>query len=306
MLFRDFSIRSDLEGILNFLVKERHHSGEGTTDDIGNETLVKSLDALGSDDGLAAVEGTLVDSLLHGLLGLHLESPTDGVEGVVEGTGGDTSDLGGNETRDETEDTNVLLVGVESHDGIEETELETTVHDDTSNGGTESIIDGNGSLIGSGLGKAVDDTVEGLLSGADVGGETSTGKVKRVADGEGSSGSETGGGKVNKEEHSEVGLGRVLGEEGLDGILEGEVEGLLGEVPDDVGTVSTPERGEALLGSHTGEAVSHAGVAGDLTGANEGIGILGLNKELDTLNGSGGGLSDGTDEAADAEVQCPS
>jgi len=116
------------------------------------------------NDGLAAVDSSFVHSLVHGLLGLHLQSPTDGVEGVVEWTGGDTGNLCGDETGDETLDTNVFLVGVESHDGVEQSELETTVDDDTGDGGTKSIVDSNRSFIGSGLLEAVNDTVEGPLS----------------------------------------------------------------------------------------------------------------------------------------------
>ena len=67
-----------------------------------------------------------------------------------------------------------------------------------------------------------------------------------------------------------------LGEKLLDVVLEGEVEGLGGEVTDAVGDVSAPEGTEALLRVHAGEAVADAGVAGDLPGDNLGVGILGL------------------------------
>lgn len=45
---------------------------------------------------------------------------------------------------------------------------------------------------------------------------------------------------MNKE-FPEVFVGINLGEEGLVEVLEGKVEGLGGEVPDDVGRVSSPE-----------------------------------------------------------------
>lgn len=45
-----------------------------------------------------------------------------------------------------------------------------------------------------------------------------------------------------------------LREEGLDLVLEGEVERLGGEVPDDVGGVPSPEGCEALLLVNAGEA----------------------------------------------------
>lgn len=54
-------------------------------------------------------------------------------------------------------------------------------------------------------------------------------------------------GHVDGEELPEVGLGVGPGEHVLDGVLEGKVEGLRGEVPDDVGQVAAPEGSDALL-----------------------------------------------------------
>ena len=45
------------------------------------------------------------------------------------------------------------------------------------------------------------------------------------------------------------------GEHGLVGITEGEVQGLGGEVTDDVGSVSTPQRGDTLGGRGSAEAL---------------------------------------------------
>jgi hypothetical protein len=252
------------------------------------------------------MEGTLVHSLFHGLLGLHLEATTDGVEGVVEGTGGDSGDLSGEESRDESHDAEVLLVGVESHDGIEQTELETTVDDDTSDGGTESVVDGQGSLSGGGLLEAIENTVEGLFFSTDIGGETGTGEIKRVADTQREGSTETSRGKVDSEETPEVLLGITLGHEFLDGVFERQVEGLLREVSDNIGTISSPEGGKALLGGNTSEAISHSGVTGNLSRDNLGVSILGLDEELNTLDGSSCGLSNSTDKSTNAEIEEPS
>ena len=89
----------------------------------------------------------------------------------------------------------------------------------------------------------------------------------------------------------------VLREGALDAILEGEVERLGGEVADDVGHVTAPEGAEALLRGDAGEAVDDAGVAGDLAGDDLGVGILGLDEELDALDGGGRGLGDGAGDA---------
>ena len=223
----------------------------------------------------------------------------------MKGTGGDSGNLGGEETGDESHESHILLVGVESHDGVEQTELETTVDNDTGNGGTETIVDGSGSLVGSGLTEAIEDTVEGLFFTTDIGSETCSGEIEGVADAEGESSSETSRGEVDSEEAPELGLGVVLGEHSLEGILEGQVEGLLGEVSHNVGTVSSPEGGETLLGSDASEAVSHALVSLDLSGDDLGVSILSLDEELDTLDGSGKSLGNSTNGTTDGEVKEP-
>jgi hypothetical protein len=213
-------MRSDSHTVLNFLVNEGNHSGKSASNDISEHTLVHAGESFLLEDDPSAVNGTLVESLLHGFLGLHLDTTTDSVEGVVEGSGGDSGNLGGEESGDESLDSHVLLVGVESHDGVEKTELETTVDDDTGNRGTETIVDGKGSSVSSGLLEAIEDTVEGLFFTTDIRSETSSSEIEGVADAEGESGSETSRGKVDSEEAPEVSLGIVLGEDFLEGILE--------------------------------------------------------------------------------------
>ena len=60
----------------------------------------------------------------------------------------------------------------------------------------------------------------------------------------------------------------LVGEHGLVGVAESEVEGLGGEVTDNVGGVATPEGGGALLSDDTLEALANAGVGlGETAGA---------------------------------------
>ena len=94
-----------------------------------------------------------------------------------------------------------------------------------------------------------------------------------------------------------------LGEHVLDGVLEGEVERLGGEVTEDVGEISTPEGWNTLFRSNPREAVANASVTGNLSGNDLGVGILGLDEELDALDGSGAGLGDGARDTAGKEVQ---
>jgi hypothetical protein len=102
----------------------------------------------------------------------------------------------------------------------------------------------------------------------------------------------------------------LVGEHGLVGVAESEVERLGGEVTDDVGGVTTPEGEDTLVLSGTAEALANAVVlAVETTGLKHlilrggleivdvqgpvGRTYLVLDEELNTLDGSGGGLRDG-------------
>lgn len=102
----------------------------------------------------------------------------------------------------------------------------------------------------------------------------------------------------------------LVGEHGLVGVAESEVERLGREVTDDVGGVTTPEGEDTLVLSGTAEALANAVVlAVETTGLKHlilrggleivdvrgpvGRTYLVLDEELNTLDGSGGGLRDG-------------
>ena len=79
----------------------------------------------------------------------------------------------------------------------------------------------------------------------------------------------------------------------------------MGEVSHNVGTISSPESSEALLGSDASEAVTHTLVSLDLSRDNLGVGILSLDEELDTLDGGSEGLGDSSDGTSDSEIEKP-
>lgn len=85
----------------------------------------------------------------------------------------------------------------------------------------------------------------------------------------------------------------LVGEHGLVGVTEGEVQSLGGEVTDDVGSVTSPERNDTLGGGGTAEAVHDTGVLAVKTASLEHF-ILVLDEQLNTLNGGGSGLGDGS------------
>lgn len=83
---------------------------------------------------------------------------------------------------------------------------------------------------------------------ADVGGEPRPGEVQRVDEAErGGAGGATGGQVAGKVAPELCLLVHAAQEDLLVFVLEGEVEGLGGEVADDVGQVAPPEGHEALL-----------------------------------------------------------
>mmetsp|Transcript_6758 Transcript_6758/g.18867 ORF Transcript_6758/g.18867 Transcript_6758/m.18867 type:complete len:312 (+) Transcript_6758:627-1562(+) len=284
-------------------VQDEDESGTDGTEGVGSGTLEEGGGTLLLHDLGEAVGGALVDPLGLGLLGLHLETTADSVEGVRGVAGADGRGLGAGELGGGAEDVVlVLLVGVVAGEGVEEAEVDATVGDDTDDGDANAVVEAANAGGGDGLLEAVEEAVE-LLASSDVGGEAGTGVVEGVDDAEGAGAGETTGGHVDHEELGKLGVLVGLGEHGLDGVLEGEVEGLGGEVTDDVGEVTAPEGADALLGSDAGEAVNDAGVAGDLAGDDLGVGILGLDEELDALDGSGAGLGDGARDAAGHEVE---
>jgi len=288
---------------LDLAVDDEHHGGTDTTEDVGEGTLVHAAEAFVLEDLDTAVDGALVETLVHRLVGLHLEATADSVERVGDEAGGRDGDLRDAELGGDGDRAGLLGVRVEGHDGVVEAELGATVRDDTGDRRAEAVVQGEETTRAGGrLLEAVEEAVELGLAGADVRGEAGTGVVKRVHNGERRG---TGGatrGELDAEERPELGLAVELGESTLDGVLEGQVERLGREVTDDVGHVTTPERGEALLAHDAGEAVADAGVAGDFARHNPWVSILGLDDELDALDGGGQRLGDGAGDTARQEV----
>lgn len=260
---------------LGLVVDGQDTSTGNTTEDVSTGTLEEGLDTLLGDDLAGSIHG---GGVLDGLTGGHHHAAANGVKRVRgnTGTGGDgPAEQEGGEERalKRTDKENGL-------DGIVHAEVETTVDDNSENGGTEATVETGNTVSGEGLAVDIDETVElaltGTLGGLGVVGKTGTGVVQRVDEEEGSgtgsleiwlAGSQvrsffrdtyTTGGKVT---HHPLGVSitvLLVGEHGLVGIAESEVQGLGGEVTDDVGSVTTPHGGNTLSGGGTAEAVSNA------------------------------------------------
>lgn len=225
----------------------------------------------------------------------HHHAATDGVKGV----GGDTGTSGDRPTEEERSE-EVALKRTDEEDGLDgvvHAEVETAVDNDTGDGGHETTVETGNTVRGHGLAVDVNKTVELTLTARlgvlGVVGKTSTGVVERVDEEEGGGTGSTARGKVAGHPPPVAVTLLLESEHGLVGVAESEVQGLGGEVTDNVGGVAAPQGGGALRGDDTLEAVANAGVGTVETTGAEHL-ILVLDEELDTLDGGSGGLGDGS------------
>merc|ERR1719323_3054259 len=121
---------SDAQVGLGPVVEDEHQRAANAAHNVCEESLVEAGgQTLFGGDLLEAVHGALVEVLLHGLLGLHLQAAAHGVEGVggarADGDGG----LGRGKGAHGPHDALVLLPGVQAGDGVEGAKLEATVPD---------------------------------------------------------------------------------------------------------------------------------------------------------------------------------
>jgi hypothetical protein len=292
-----------VEDNLDAVISDDDERATNTTEEFGDEALVETLGAFLLEDGGEAVDGALVEALGDGLLGLKHHTTADGVEGIVEGHDDGTGGGDGDERRGGTEDTLVLLVGVEVLDLGEAAELTGTVDEGASDGDGPAGVE-TGDTLGLDCGHdAIHDAVELGLAGTDVGSETGAGEVEGVTDGVGDGTRETTSDELGSEGLPELGLGVVLGEDlVVDEIVEGKGGTLLGSIAEAVDEVTAPEGADTLFGGDTLQAVHDTVITLDLSADDIGVGIHGLEEELDALDGGHGGLGDGAGGTADDEI----
>ena len=200
----------------------------------------------------------------------------------------------------------VVLPRVEAHDGVEGTELEATVRDDSFEGHAKTSVEGKETHgARSRFLKTIEQTVEGLLSRANIRSKARSGVVQRIHERQTPCCCRTTRRHVHSEEHAEILLRAVLREQYLDRILEGQIEGLRRKIPDAIREVDSPEGRGALLAVNARETNPDAGVARHLSASDFWIGILGLNHQLDALDGRGEGLRNGTRNSSEEEIGGP-
>lgn len=254
-----------LEGLaehedLELVIDRQDTSAGNTTEDVGTGTLEERLDTLLGNDLLESIEGRLV---LDGLTGGHHHATADSVEGVRGDTG-----TGGDAPAESERGKEVVGKVADEDDGLDRVvhaEVETTVDDDTSDGGTKTTVETSNTIRSEGLAVDVNEAVEltgtTTLGGLGVVGETGTGIVEGVDEEEGSGTSGTTGGKVTSHPLGVAILVLLVAEHLLELVTESKVQGLGREVTDDVGGVATPQSHNTLIGGGAPEAVDDAIVA---------------------------------------------
>jgi hypothetical protein len=278
-------------------VEDEDKGATGASDNVGEGSLEESLTAFVGEDSLEAVNGTvvhLVDSAR-----VHHESSPDGIERVGDDAGSNSDGLS---ESPHGEDGGLLGVGEEhGFAGIETTEVRSAVGDDANDGDTETSVETLGSFLGGDGLEAVNESSEFTGSTlTDISSEAGSAEIKRVDDAEGSGTSSSTGGAVSEEELNGVRLGVVWVEDSLEEVLEGEVESLGGEIPNDVSHVTSPQGSEALLLDDSGETVTDSGVSVFLSNGLRSI--LDLEEELDALDGGDDCLGDGSRETSNKEI----
>lgn len=173
-----------LEGLseekdLELIVDGEHTSTGDTTENVGTSTLEERLDTLLGDDLAGSIQGTVV---LDGLARGHHHTTSDSVKRVRGDTG-----TGGNTPTEGEGGKEVVGKGTDQDDRLDRvvhTEVQTTVDDDTSDGGHETTVQTRDTIGSKSLAVHVNQTVElaltALLGVLGIVGKTSTGVVEGV------------------------------------------------------------------------------------------------------------------------------
>lgn len=167
------------EDELDLVVDGQDTSTSDTTEDVSTSTLEEGLGTLTGNDLAESVEGGVV---LDGLTGGHHHTTTDGVKRVRS----DTSTSGDSPAEKEGSEERALKRTNQDNrlDRVVHTEVQTTVDNDTKNGGTETTVETGNTIRSEGLLVNVNETVEltltTTLGGLGVVGKTGTGVVERV------------------------------------------------------------------------------------------------------------------------------
>ena len=173
MFPQECSLLLSFDEVHDLVVHDKHNSGTGSSENVSERALEETLWAFVLHDLGEAVSHAVVHLLGLWLGGFVLESSLHSIKRISSDTGDRHSNLGDDKLGEDSDEGNVFLIWVEGLDGILETELGTSVNDDTNGGWTDSIVERSDTVELDGLLQAIDDTGV-LLDSSDIGTEGST------------------------------------------------------------------------------------------------------------------------------------
>lgn len=284
----------DTENHFDTIVAHNHERATNTAEQLRNHSFVHSGEPFVGQDLIEAIKRSFVESLINRLLTLQHHSSSNGVEGIVEGHDNSSRSRDCNETGDCAKGSFVFGVGVHVLDLLKASELAGTVDESTRNGHAPARVQPSDSLIFHGCHDAVSNSRELGLSFSKVRRKTSSGKIERVANCVGNSPGQTAGEEFHSKALPEI-LRGVLGEGIVEEVVECKSRALLGGIAEAVHQVASPKGTEALLCVHAPEAVSNSVVSLDFSRDDVRVGVHGLQQQLDSLDRSHDGFTDGAD-----------
>merc|ERR1719456_331763 len=273
-----------------------HTSASNTTQDVRAGALHQRHEALVLHNLRSAVERRRV---LHGSAGRHHHAAADRVERVPQQTGHNRHGPAEREVQRE------VVNRQQNLQRVVQTEVEATVDDDTGARHHEAAVQADRAVGLERLHVHVQQAVElaltaTLLRRLHVVGEAGTGVVQRVHEQQRRRTSETAGRHVGAEP-LEVALILLHVEHLLEGVLEGEVQRLRGEVAQHVGPVATPQGNDAVGSDDTLGALKNTVVLLVEDALLDHL-VLVLDQQLNTLDGGRERLRDTGRHTTDHEL----
>lgn len=156
------------------------------------------------------------------------------------------------------EESGILGIGQHALSSIEATEIGSTIDNNSLDRNIESTVQSNEAIRLDGLLQAINETVVLTFtsSSADISSQTCTSEIQGVDKAQWCCTSSTTGSQVTQEITPELRLLIDSTQENLFvDILESKVQGLCGEITDDIGQVTSPESHETLFLGNTDEAI---------------------------------------------------
>ncbi|KAH3658860.1 hypothetical protein OGATHE_006586 [Ogataea polymorpha] len=283
---------------LQLVVHGDNTSRGNTSQDVSTATLEQGSDTLSSNNLGESVESALV---LNGLTGGHHHSSSDSVQWVRS-----SRSSGGDGPTQQERSKEVTLKRTNQDNRLKrvvETEVETSVDNNTNNRWQETSVKTSNTVGSKSLSVDINQTVElslTSLGGLGVVSQSGSGEVQRVDEEQGSGTSKTTGSQVTSKPFP-VALLLLETEHLLELVLESKVQSLGWEVSDNVSGVTLPERNKSLVSQGSLETFTNTGVSSGKSTLLDHF-VLVLDQELNSLDWSGTGLGDGGGDTTHHEV----